>query len=353
MPLHLKRFSAVLGALVAVLVLSAGVAIAGSELESLTEINSSNSDLGSGAIEWSGATYNPVRNVLLTVDDETNAYEFAIGADGTIDDTVEPRVLTLDMGRVDFEGVAWMTGDTYGFLSEGSGEVIVATVHPDNTQISQNDIIRAFPVIAGTWGNLGPEGLAYDGTNFYVTREMPATLTKFDNNGQFVASVDLNHLADASAVAVLADGTYLVASHESRKVAHYDIDWDIESPTLLASRDASTFSQLEGIAVAGTTNVHLFGEDNTRKGQPGQTYSQLQGDLVPPTYAISDVDCSGSLDIGDAMIVARIDVGLLQATPGCGTGDHNRDGTVDLIDALMIAQCQVGLYNIGCPAGTN
>ena len=85
---------------------------------------------------------------------------------------------------------------------------------------------RSFPVISGTWGNLGPEGLATDGQAFYVTREMPATLTKFDLNGNFIASVYLNDLADASGVAALEDGTFLAISHESRMVAHYDIDWE-------------------------------------------------------------------------------------------------------------------------------
>ena len=118
---------------------------------------------------------------------------------------------------------------------------------------------------------------------------------------------------------------------------------------MLASRDADLFTQLEGIAVMGETDVYLFGEDNTRKGQAGQTFSQLSGTLIPPAYSISDVDCSGSLDIGDAVIVARIEVGVMQATPGCGSGDHNNDGVVDIVDAIMIAQCQVGIPNVGCP----
>ena len=53
------------------------------------------------------------------------------------------------------------------------------------------------------------------------------------------------------------------------------------------------------------------------------------------------------------MIVARIQVGIAQPLPGCGSGDHNGDGVVDLGDALMIAQCSVGIPNSGCPDGGN
>ena len=340
-----------------VLALTVGVAPASSELWSLNEVESATDAMNSTAVEWSGATYNADSHVLLTVDDEHNAYEFALNTDGSIDHSQTARIIELDMGRTDFEGVAWISGETYAFLSEAAGEVVIATIpatgNNGQTTIATDDVVRSFSVISGTWGNLGPEGLATDGTFFYVTREMPATLTKFDFNGNFVASVDLFDLADASGVATLSDGTYLVVSHESRMVAHYDIDWDSEKATLIAFRDADLFTQLEGIAVMGSTDVHLFGEDNSRKGQMGQTYSRLSGELVPPAYSVSDVNCSGSLDLADAVMVARMNVGLLQATPGCGSGDHNNDGVIDLSDAIMIAQCHVGLHNIGCPAPLN
>ena len=349
----MARVLLVASAIFAVLALSSNVAIAGSELGSLAEVDQANDDMNSTAVETSGATYNGQTHSLLTVDDEHNAYEFVLNPDGTIDSSATPRIIELDMGRDDFEGVAWLYGQTYAFLSEGAGEVVIATIPAADTSgdttISVDDVHRSFPVISGTWGNLGPEGLATDGESFFVTREMPATLTKFDLDGNFQASVDLHHLADASGVAALEDGTFLVISHESRMVAHYDIDWDLEVATLLATRDADLFTQLEGIAVMAGTDVYLFGEDNSRKGQTGQTYSHLSGTLIPPAYSVSDVDCSGSLDIGDALLIARMGVGTGQAQDGCGSGDHNNDGVVDLSDALLIAQCSVGIPNVGCP----
>ena len=279
----IARLTVLLTAVVTVLALSASVANAGSGLESLAEADQANDDMNSTAVEWSGATYNADSHALLTVDDENIAYEFVLRADGMINTQVTPRVIELDIGRDDFEGVAWLSGQTYAFLSEGAGEVIIATipVTNGNTTMGANTVLRSFSVMSGNWGTYGPEGLATDGASFYVARELPATLTKFDLDGNFEASVDLNHLGDASGVAALEDGTFLVVSDESRMVAHYAIDWDLEEAVLLATRDADLFTQLEGIAVMNGTDVYLFGEDNTRKGQPGQTYSHLTGTLVP------------------------------------------------------------------------
>lgn len=354
---RLGRLMVLITMIATVIMLSSSLASAGSELGSLAEVDHANDDMNSTAVETSGATYNGSNHSLFTVDDEHNAYEFALNADGTINDEAVPRVIELDMGRDDFEGVAWLSGQTYAFLSEGSGEVVIANVPRadanGDTTISIDEVISSFPVIAGSWGNLGPEGLATDGEAFYVTRELPATLTKFDLSGTFVGSVYLDHLADASGVAALQDGTYLVISHESRVVAHYSIDWNREEALLLATRTADLFTQLEGIAVMNGTDVYLFGEDNTRKGQTGQTYSHLSGTLIPPSYSVSDVDCSGTLDISDAVLIARIGVGISQAIAGCGSGDHNNDGVVGLADALLIAQCSVGIPNSGCPSGIN
>ena len=346
------------GRLAVVIITTLGLLAAGSGLSNattssplptLTEVNEASDGMGSPAVETSAATYNADRNVLFTLDDEHNAYEFQLTADGFIDNSSIPRVIELELGTDDFEGVAWISGETYAFLSEGSGEVIIATVPASDTITTQN-IERSFPVISGTWGNLGPEGLATDGDAFYVVREKPATLSKFNFDGSFVGAVSLTNIDDASGVAVLADGTYLVTSHESRLVAHYVVDWDAESVTLLDERAADDFTQLEGIAVVGNTDVHLVGEDNTRKGYPGQTYSHLNGLLTQPAFAISDVDCSGSIDLGDALLVAKLDVGALAPIDGCGSGDHDGDGFVNLGDAVLIAQCSVGVPNAGCPA---
>lgn len=346
MATRIARISLIFICVAALLATTAGTASAASELDFLTEVETSTGSMNSGALEWSGATYNAQHNLLMTVDDEQNAYEFTLDADGNIDHSINPRVLDLALGTDDFEGVAWISGHTYAFLSEGSGEVIIADVPaPGNNSTVISNIDRSFPVISGNWGNLGPEGLATDGSNFYVVREMPATLSKFDWNGNFVGSVSLTELADASGVAVAVDGTFLVVSHESRVLAHYDVDWTNETVVQVGSRDADSFTQLEGVAIMGNTDVHMFGE----RKNGGQTYSHLNGEVILTEYSASDVNCSGTLTVADAIIVTKIETGLMTPIPGCGSGDHNGDGQVSILDAVMIAQCQVGLANVGCP----
>ena len=358
MQLRPTRIAAVASAIIITLALSVGVASAMGELGALAESSSATDGLGSTATEWSGATYNADRHVLLTVDDESKAYEFALTADGSINRSVPVRTISLEFGGVrrDFEGLAWMSGETYAFLSEESGEAIIATVPAPSTNgtttVRSTNIVSTFDASPHSYStNLGPEGLALDTAGFYVTNELPARLNKFSLAGTFVGSVDLPALADASGVAALADGTYLVISHESRLVARYSIDWASETATLVESRRADGFTQLEGIAVIGSTDVHLFGENTSAAGRPGQTYAHLVGELVPPNYSASDVDCSGDVTIADTMVIAQIQAGNISPSGrACGGGDVNGDGRVDVIDAMLIAQCQVGITNVSCPA---
>ena len=60
-----------------------------------------------------------------------------------------------------------------------------------------------------------------------------------------------------------------------------------------------------------------------------------------------DVNGHGVVDIGDALVVAQLDVGLRQCSEltealGC---DVNGDGACDIGDALKMAQCDVGLVS--------
>jgi len=71
-------------------------------------------------------------------------------------------------------------------------------------------------------------------------------------------------------------------------------------------------------------------------------------DAVPPVQC-GDVNGDGAVDIGDALIVAQLDVDLRR----CGAApfshpevcDVNGDGACDIGDALRMAQCDVGLIS--------
>jgi len=351
---RIVQLALVFTVLASVLAVNPGSALAASPLNSLTEVELAEDDMDSSAEEWSGATHNLDTNVLLTVDDEGRAYQFGLLTNGTINPAATTRLIDLNLGDNDYEGVAWISGEKYAFLNEGSGEVIIATIPAQTsnttTTVNPGDVERRFPVIWGNWGNLGPEGLATDGNAFYVVREMPATISMFDFDGNFEGSVNLSsELTDAAGVAVLPDGSFLVVSHEDSMMIHLDVDWNLSTFNVHSTRDASAFTQLEGIALTGDTDVYLFGEDNSRNGNPGQTYSHLVGDILTVDYLNSDVNCSGTVDIADALIAAKLGTGSIDPMPGCGSGDHNQDGTINVVDALLIAQCSVGVSNMGCP----
>ena len=120
---HSATACLIFAAIAVTMALAAGAAAAGSALYALTQAESAFDTMGSGGDEWSGATHNPDRNVLLVVDDENIGYEFALGATGEVDADVPVRVMKLDLGRNDIEGVAWISGETYAFLSEGTGDM--------------------------------------------------------------------------------------------------------------------------------------------------------------------------------------------------------------------------------------
>jgi len=78
----------------------------------------------------------------------------------------------------------------------------------------------------------------------------------------------------------------------------------------------------------------------------------------PPSGGVGDVDCSGSVDIVDALLIALYDAGLAEPVDGCpapGTlslnvarGDIDADANTTIIDALLVAQCSVGIDNAYC-----
>lgn len=344
----LQRARRAFGALSIFTALLAVTVTAAAAIESLTEVETAYDDLDSGASEFSGATYNADRNVLLVVDDEVNAYEFDLNPDGSIDHSEDVRVLTLSLGgTADWEGVAWISGERYAFLSEGTGTAYIIDVPTSSNTINSSDVVQQITV-GGPQGNTGTEGIAVgsDGS-IYVTDEIPASVTKYTANGSFVGQVMLSTLGDASGVVAAEDDSLIVISHESRMALHIDVTWGPSGSTydIISQINLYMFSQLEGVAIIDNDQLHFFGE---QKG--GQTYSRQVGTIVAaPTYELMDVNCSGTADVVDALLITQIEVGTSEPMVGCGSGDSNNDGQTNVIDALLITQCEVGIPNMACP----
>jgi len=332
-------------ALATLFTVTATAALADSDVDSLVEIDSSYLDMNSGAIEWSGATYNAERNVLLTVDDENRAYEFDLNNNGTIDHETPVRQITLGISDSDWEGIAWIDDERYAILSEGSGTAYVVDIPLGANSIDDNDVVSSV-FAGGPDGNTGSEGIDVDDNgDFIVTDEMPASISKFSPAGALIGKVMLPQLGDATGVIVAEDDSYVVISHESSQAIHIEVDWNAQTATQIGQVDLNTFSQLEGVALRGNSDVYFFGE---LKG--GQTYSHQTGAVV--TYSpwhFMDVDCSGASDVVDALKISRIELGLESPNPECGSGDSDSDGVLTIVDALLITQCDVGIPNVACP----
>jgi hypothetical protein len=58
---------------------------------------------------------------------------------------------------------------------------------------------------------------------------------------------------------------------------------------------------------------------------------------------VGDVNESGTIDIVDALLVARYSVGIQLSNFNSAYADVDRNGSVNIVDALYIAQCYVGL----------
>ena len=113
----------------------------------------------------------------------------------------------------------------------------------------------------------------------------------------------------------------------------------------------------------GTLNVSSFGLDargelyvtDLGNGSDGAVYA-----VVPGPLTCGDVNGDGATDIGDALLVAQLDVGARSCSslPQAALCDVNGDGACDIGDALRIAQCDVGAVSCAltcrpfvCPAG--
>jgi endo-1,4-beta-xylanase len=82
---------------------------------------------------------------------------------------------------------------------------------------------------------------------------------------------------------------------------------------------------------------------------PGSTAGPTPATTVGPSAVpgcsctLGDANCSGSIDIVDALLVAQFYVGLSPANYNSCAADVNNSGTADIVDALRIAQYYVGL----------
>jgi galactosylceramidase len=110
-------------------------------------------------------------------------------------------------------------------------------------------------------------------------------------------------------------------------------------------RNTALFDNLIINTVGGSVPpLTVFGQDGT----PPYGDSTITPSPTSPPENPGDVNGSGTVDIVDALLVARYYVGLDPSGFDLLHADTNCDGAIDIIDALLIAQFYVGLITGFC-----
>jgi len=320
----------------ATLLATAGIAAA--SVNTLESVETAFDTLGTTGDEWSGATYNAQNHSLFVVDDEGFGFEIPLDADDNTVIRSAAREVRLDIESGDFEGVTWLSGNTYAMVSEDSGRIYVLEISPSSDYFDQSDAISVIETGISDSGNNGAEGLATDGEYYYVAKEFPPTLHKFSPDGTWHGAVSVaGHVADVSGVSVAEDGSFVIVSDQSRTVTTIEIDWDAETALSSSTLGIGTFNKAEGIALIGNHTLYVFGE------LANQTYGHWQGEIVSSgvaVYSSGDANCSGTLAIDDAYLISQVSVQMAQVDAGC-SADANNDGVVNILDAYAVAMCAV------------
>jgi hypothetical protein len=126
--------------------------------------------------------------------------------------------------------------------------------------------------------------------------------------------------------------------------------------------DGATFTFLwtapneAGVASIYAAGLSTNGNGNNQGDAVGTVVDTIE---IVATTRLGDVNCSGELNVVDALVVAQFDAGVRTDAQRCplndpateivaANGDLNEDLRTDIIDALLIAQCDAGIDNGLC-----
>jgi len=131
-------------------------------------------------------------------------------------------------------------------------------------------------------------------------------------------------------------------------------DWESHwDPTNDYSRDGITDEFVETLLIPVYNNgileygIEPDGGSVTPTSTPEPTPTPESTPLSTPVEGVlmGDVNTSGSIDIVDALLIARYYVGLEVVDFNPEAGDVSGDGSINIVDALLVAQCYVGLIS--------
>lgn len=223
---------------------------------------------GDNPVDFSGVAYNYDTGRLYIIDNgNESVYEYTTAG-------VPVRKIT-GSGFDDTEGIAYLGSNKFAIIEEGIKAISIVTIGPATTMITKSDATVINPNIAGTFGNSGFEGVAYNATSnvFYALKEKTTTSGGSVAKGVYqvantpgsatttqlsAVTATLNPLAtDLSDIFFdgSSGGHLYVLSDEGTRVMEVGLDG-----TLYGNR-ALTGAQLEGITFSpDMLNMYVIGE---------------------------------------------------------------------------------------------
>ena len=205
------------------------------------------------------------------------------------------------------------------------------------------------------------------GTIITVSESMPDDVTFRPAFGDWHINLQANSL-DSGAFFTAASQSNFDTNHRNWQLSIFDDQGALmfgpagEGIGVATGINSSEIGELQTDPSATVNSLTDFGDgDSSTFGLPNVNGGVVQNlSTLRYPYQRLDADCSGAVDLGDALLIAQFSVGTRTGSNRCplpspatqiyvGASDADGNNSVDLGDALLVAQCSVGVTNIGCP----
>lgn len=268
---------------------------------------------GDNPTNFSGVAYNYDTGGLFIIDNgNESVYEYTTAG-------VPVRKIT-GIGFDDTEGIVYLGANRFAIIEEGIKSISVVTIGSSTTTITKSGATVINPNIAGTFGNSGFEGVAFNSASnaFYAVKEKTTTTGGTVAKGVYQVANTPGSAATTPLGAVSATldplatdlsdiffdpsvgGHLYVLSHEGTRVMEVGLDG-----TLYGNR-ALTGAQLEGITFSpDMRNMFVIGEQ--RDFYHYRVKGPVRGQFHPPMPRVPEPRALLSVAVtGGAMLLRRV-----------------------------------------------
>jgi len=205
------------------------------------------------------------------------------------------------------------------------------------------------------------------GTIITISESFPDDVEFLPASGDWHINLQSNS-ADDGAYFTAASQSNFSVNHENWQLSIFDDDGGLifgpagEGIGATSGVNSSEVGELHADPTSFVNPLVDFGDgDSSTFGRPNVNGGVEQDfAAIRYPYLFMDVNCSGTVNVTDALRIAQFSVGNLTGVNSCpladpiteiyvGATDVDGNGLANVRDALLIAQCTVGLPNVACP----